>query len=934
MEAQASSSEVLRFEILVNGETYRSLVAGLRGTRNSSAHQVVTPSIRAQVDLDLASRSFSVSTLGRHQLPKSLSVRPGSPTHNSLSRLIARSIRETRHHELASLLQDIISSTPHVAEESLSICKRDIELRSAGKPHLGASAIQSIDLLQQIAPTISLDLDDSPTLVVSLPQEEALSGATQLLQAHLAYIRPLSAATTGNTVTLRASITLPPTCASMVDLFVHWGSYDELAPQWQDEQLKLRPIAPGCYSFSHKLHVPNHGEYGATLFAQVQGSSEKVWIGELRGSDTRFLVSHDDFESVHRKEAECDNLEAWAISTLSEALKDSNTLERACATVLSRYPHAPLGKLIRTVSETCKRSPSSATIPSNMGPLVESLRSNFGIGEIVFSTPEGPHAAAGGLAQVISGLAPQLAQSGIPTTIITPLYRYANGNKHGEGQVLLNRGITLGGSTVKPTYVATVTVHVGPTYHSGTNHIRRSASAIPIKVYCAQRGNLRYFLLSNPSVFDRLYQPVFADEQLRRAIIFSRATLEVVALKHLGIRPSAIISNDWMTACIPSFCTLDQSYQHVPWLRDCKTIHMIHNGGADYHGRLPNNTNNEDLWPMFNLAPEHFFAFRDAHNYSLFNFSMAAAHHVSGGILTVSQPYARQLLSPNGGDGLEFVLSHKQDRVFGISNGINRPEVDRFLSVLAGKSGNPFHSQEEFLSAKTQAKLRIQERYGLRADHTARLVSFVGRMAEQKGLGLLSGFVAGSNLSTLEHILQRNPDTQILVAGPTTDGDSSSHSLRATVEYLSALYPGRIRGVFDYVPHSAALEIIFGSTFFLMPSRFEPGGITQLEALATGTLVIGRNVGGISSTIQNYDSTTKTGNGFLCNDYDPTAFANTCAWALDVTRSKEAYQGLVSCAVESRHSWSDRVPEYRTMLQKILLDEAALTKSTDPVRSH
>jgi starch synthase len=123
----------------------------------------------------------------------------------------------------------------------------------------------------------------------------------------------------------------------------------------------------------------------------------------------------------------------------------------------------------------------------------------------------------------------------------------------------------------------------------------------------------------------------------------------------------------------------------------------------------------------------------------------------------------------------------------------------------------------------------------------------------------------------------------------------------------------------EYVPHPTALEIMLASSLFLMPSRFEPGGITQLEALALGTLVVGRNVGGISATIQNYCEKSQTGNGFLCDEYSPTAFANTAAWALRTIKNEAIYKELVSRAILAKHSWSDRAPLFLAVLQDIIL---------------
>jgi len=915
MHMQGSCTEVLRFEIPVNGEAYRSLVAGLRGSGQATLSRALRSGVRAQVDFDLNTRCFSVSTLGSHRLPSAISVKPGSATHNSIARLISRSVRDQEHTTVASLMRDIIDAAPTISDEILSIRKQDIEVRIGARAAAAISPLHSIQLLAEAAPTISLDLDDAPTLIIPESQDALLAFATERLKAELSVLEQLNTTVVENTVTLRATIRIPAISEVAIDLFAHWGAYDDLAPAWQDEQLTLQPGPGGTATVEHRLHVQTRGDYGVTLFAQVRGSHEQVWIGRPGSGDSRFFVSQDDLHQAQERESDLDSLDAWCVETIRHALSYGTDLEDACEEIIAKVPHAPLGELLARVAPSLPvRALSSAQFHA---PLAASMQLNYGIGEVVFATPEGPHAAAGGLAQVISGLPPELSREGIPVTIIAPLYRHANGNKHSDAQHILSHGVKLGDATVLPRYAGSVTVNLGPTYHSGTTSCRRAPSAVPVKVYEAAHKNMRLFLLANTSVFDRLYQPVFADEQLRRAIVFSRAVLETVAAKHLGIRPSVLISNDWMTACIPAFAALDPAYQSVPWLRECKTLHMIHNGGADYHGRLPNNISHEDLWPMLNLAPEHFFGFRDPHSWSLLNFSMAAAHHAHG-ILTVSEPYAQQLLAHCGGDGLEHVLRHKRELVFGISNGINRPEVSRYLSLIAGKGGEQFTSLDELLEAKKLTKSRIQERYGLTPSPNARLASFVGRMAEQKGLSLLSGFVAGSNLSTLEELLVKHPDLQILVAGPMTEGDESSRGLRGTLEYLRALYPGRVSAVFDYVTHSTALEIMFGSTFFLMPSRFEPGGITQLEAMACGTLVIGRNVGGISSTIDNFCGSSATGNGFLCNDYTPTAFANTCHWALQETQSPGTYRALVRNALEARHNWSDRVPNYRSMLQALL----------------
>lgn len=923
MSVQSSIAEVLRFEIPVSGATYRSVVAALRGpTPPTGESPLFKRPIKASVELDLVSQCYSIASIGSHRLPRAIEIKPSSRTHKNLSGALARSLREQDDHELAALIEGIIALTPSLPADVLHLFRDDIAFQPTAPTASSPRQVKTVEILSIIPPVLLLDLDEAPTLIIPERPEAAIDAAVALLQNSARLGSPLKAKVEGNQIELHAIIKLPRLDGVTVDLFTHWGSYDDLGTGWSDEPIaSYTPSYSSNVSFTHTLYVPTTGHYGATLFLRAQGSNTPIWLGRLWSDDARFTVHHDDSSIANERDTLLNETRAVAKNLLALSLETPHTLEEQALNLTQYAPHVGPGALL---SEVCSDESSlsdlaSVACASHSTSPVAAMFLNYGIGEIVFATPEGPHAAAGGLAQVISGLPPELCRAGIPVTIITPLYRYENGNKHPSAERALRDGILLGDTRVLPTYIGSISVAIGPTYHSGTTTHARSPSTIPLRVYLAQSGNLRVFLLVNASLFDRLYQPVYADEQLRRAIVLSRATLETIATSHFGIRPSAIISNDWMTACVPAFAALDPRYAGVEWLKTSKTIHMIHNGGADYHGRLPTHFYNEDLWPMFNLSPEHYFGFRDPHNSKLLNFSMAAAQHVSGAVLTVSLPYAQQIATPGGGDGIELILQHKRSSVYGISNGVNRSVINRYLSSIASVSEDELGSLDSLIAAKLATMKTIQGEFGLAHNPQARLLSFVGRLAEQKGLSLLSGFVEHGRHSALEDLLINHSDIQILIAGPCTEGDSSSRSLRDALGYLTRKYPGRIATRLDYVPHSKALEIIFGSTFFLMPSRFEPGGITQLEALAAGTLVIGRNVGGISATIHNYSQETATGNGFLFNDYTPNAFANTTHWGLSATSDLSTYRMLVNNARSAEHDWSDRVDAYRAILQRVIL---------------
>jgi len=953
MQADLSKiTTVLRFEVQVPRAEYKTLMAHLRGegqvhaaTKNS-AHGAVT----ALLDLTPESSTFLITKLGRHKLPKSVSIKAGSATHYLLAHTIADELKRIKDPAVTARLRAIIDACPAPLPQSLRVHPNDFEIAkntaatglhstnplNQHSPELAHNA--SVSVLGTLAPTFMLDLDDTPTLVIPETPTHTDRSIHEVVRDALSETLAAKVSVSGSNATLSGSVCIPTLSSrTCITLFAHWGSYDELAGPWQDEELVTGALeksnagfSDNRFDFATTLQTTAQGAYGVSFYATINNSSDRIWIGRLWHDDLRFSVSQDDPSvviSTYKKRQ----------ALFVEATKQAHALlgdPKQALAILSWYrEHAPqlsLGAIL--AAETSHSRAARGVLDNAVTSLREHgelevadhIATTYGVGEIVFATPEGPHATAGGLAHVITGLPQELASHGIPVTIIAPLYRYTNGNKHPRAEAILEHGVNLGGRKVIPHYAATISVQLGPTHFSNTGFHKRPATTVKCKVYTVEAGPLRLVLLANTSAFDRIYNPVYADEQLRRAIVLSRAVLETIATERLGIRPTALISNDWMTACVPSLLALDPRYRAIPWLANAKAIHMIHNGGADYHGRLPIHFGNEDLWPLFSLAPEHFFGFKDPHRPDLINLTMAAARHASGGVITVSQPYARALISDNGGDGLERILKPRRDVVFGVSNGINRSDIDAYLAARLSCNISALGDASSLITAKSKIRLDMQRALGLDLQPSAQIVSFVGRLAEQKGLDLLTGFVNNTSHSTLEDILIRHPQAQIIIAGPITGSDRSATALYEATRYLQHRYPGRIAAMFDYISHSTAIDIMAASTLFLMPSRFEPGGITQLEALAAGTPVVGRSVDGISATIENFNSTSGQGTGFLCHDYTPTGFANTTHWALTTCANDKLYRSIVQQAISAKHRWSDRAPTFLAVLQRIILGAAGV----------
>jgi starch synthase len=556
-----------------------------------------------------------------------------------------------------------------------------------------------------------------------------------------------------------------------------------------------------------------------------------------------------------------------------------------------------------------------------------SVLENLGVGEVVFVSPEAQHARAGGLAQYISGLTTSLAKSGVSVTVITPMYELAQGNKHTSAENFIKNGFVLNGKREFPTKIGDISVDIGPTLESGTQNIVRSARAVSLEVYQINSGLYRLIFLRNAEIFTKLYGETDDAESLISAVTMSRGAIETMRSEEFGINPDIVVSNDWVTALIPPYLGALPEYENDPILSRVKTIHMIHNCGEGYQGKFFANKFGEDLWPLLGLADEHFFGLADPSNRDFLNLTAAALFHVKDAIVAVSRPYAVQLLSAEGGAGLQHLFQEKQHKLYGISNGLSTFDVQnyywRYAEGLMNREipSDVIFNESLFLRNlpvyKAEAKRKVQEENGLEITTDSTLISFVGRLTEQKGIGLLSGTVGRSKTTVLETLLEGDEKIQILITGPLSPGEEMGVGFAAHIRKLMAKFPGRIQATFDFVTHERALEFTLASDLMLMPSRYEPGGITQLEALAAGTPLVARNVGGIAATLVDNDSDVTLGNSFLFESFTTDALLEKMYEGIQFIRSKRLQRPLLKRMLKTANDWSERVPMYVTLFQHI-----------------
>lgn len=746
----------------------------------------------------------------------------------------------------------------------------------------------------------------------------------------------------GNEVNLYITFSLNDKYLNDTSFFVHFGSYDDIPENWESLKVETSEISKNDeqnYTLHKKWVIPCKGNFGATVYATYPNNEKPVWQG-TQNDDARFRIENDSFFAIEKILKNRTNYQENTKSTLLNSLKSYTTFKDSVERLQKDSNRKYLSEMLYDITrgdkdlrdtltkyyKTAKNEYDSNTgyrTVSSAKELCDTL-DTLGLREAVFVSPEGPHAAAGGLAEVMKGLLKAIAQKGMSITLISPLYEYDQGSKHSPADYTLRTGIKFGNYILKPKYAGEITIPFGRVTHIQTGATLQNSFHERVTVHIAKKDNFKLVLLRSRRFADYLYARINPDEQLRRAIFLSRGSLEVINNPLFDINPQVIVSNDWQAGLIPPLMKLDGRYANSPAFYNCKTIHMIHNCGRDYHGNIPVNYGGQNLFSMLEIDPTHIYGLTHPCNKGMLNLTAGAITHLNGALLTVSKPYSEELLDWNRGEGLTDLIKTKPGALFGISNGIDQISIRRkvislgtneFEDTISPEDDKAYYSK--IVSFKSRIKEKLQRDLNLEVNPNAKLFSFIGRMAEQKGIELMYNRPAGEGVSVIEAILMHYPESQFIFAGPYTDGDTHARNLKNCIEYLAYKYPNRIRGIYNFVSHDYAIEIHAGSDFFMMPSRYEPGGIVQLEAIACGTLVIGRNVGGISATLRNYGDLSNESNAFMFDTYTSDAFYRAMCYGLDVVRNKELANTLILQAAKARHDWNHRVNNYVSLFQYI-----------------
>lgn len=473
--------------------------------------------------------------------------------------------------------------------------------------------------------------------------------------------------------------------------------------------------------------------------------------------------------------------------------------------------------------------------------------------DVLFVASEvAPFSKSGGLGDVMGALPNALAARGHAVAVVTP--RYGGIDPAAHGLARLDGAVPVQG---RPT---TLLVAPGPAPVYFVEH----EALFGARTGLYGEGGLDY------------------PDNAQRFAFLAEAALALPGA--LGRRLRILHLNDWQAGLAPWL--LRNAHRDDPALRGARTVFTIHN--LAYQGLFPKET-----VPALGL-PWEVFRYDAMEFHDRLSFLKAGLVY-SDALTTVSPTYAKEILGPEQGFGLDPLLRYRAGDLTGILNGIDvrgwDPETDPHL---------PAHFSARELSGKAACKAALQRELGLPVRAAVPLLGMVTRLVTQKGLDLLA--------ESLPELLAL--DVQLAILG------SGAREYEALFARVARERPARMAARIGF-DEAFAHRIEAGADVFLMPSRFEPCGLNQMYSLRYGTVPVVRAVGGLEDTVEDYDG-WRRGTGFKFREATPGAFLLAVRRALDTFRDHAAWRGLQQRGMAADHSWDRSARAYEALYRRLL----------------
>jgi len=464
-----------------------------------------------------------------------------------------------------------------------------------------------------------------------------------------------------------------------------------------------------------------------------------------------------------------------------------------------------------------------------------------------------PFAKTGGLGDVVGALPVALTERGHEVTCCVPYYRCAREAATGAKPTGLSFPVPLGSE-------------------------RLTAEILEVTT----SDGVRVVFVQHDEFFDRseLYHTGTRDyeDNAARFIFFSKAVVELLGYERYC--PNILHCHDWQTGLVPVELLYRQQTRGPAY--GVKTVFTIHN--LAYQGLFPSAD-----FRLTNL-PGEFFTPRALEFYAQLNL-MKGGLVFANAISTVSPTYGAEIQTREGGCGLDPVLRGRRDDVHGILNGADyrawNPSADPFLK-------RTYTARD--LEGKRVCRSELLRRFQLEADDTTPVAAFISRLTEQKGVDLL--------LQSLDDLQRLGLVLVVLGKGERRYEEQLEERARQDPSRLV------VRIAYD---EELSHQMQGGSDLLLMPSRFEPCGLTQLYAMKYGTIPVVHTTGGLNDTVAPFDEKTGAGHGFRFSEYSPRAFFGAVQQAVSVYQQPKQWKKVMENAMACDFSWQAAALEYEKL---------------------
>jgi len=465
-----------------------------------------------------------------------------------------------------------------------------------------------------------------------------------------------------------------------------------------------------------------------------------------------------------------------------------------------------------------------------------------------------PFVKTGGLADVVGALPKEIKRAGVDVRVILPLYRDIPRELRAQMAHRRYFYVNLGW--------------------------RRQYCGIEELQY----AGITFYFVDNEFYFGRPYVYGLGGDEAERFAFFCRAVLET--LPHVDFFPDVLHCHDWQTGLIPIL--LEAQYRALPLYQNIRTMFTIHN--LQYQGQFPI-AYVEDLLGLGDWA----YTSDKLEFYGNCNYLKGGLTY-AGEITTVSPSYAREIQTPYYGEKLDGLLRARAPFLSGVLNGIDTEEYDPLSDPNI-----PATYDAKNKTGKRKCKRALQQQLGLEQRDDVPLIGMVSRLSGQKGFDLVE--------RVLPDIMAE--DIQLVVLGK---GDEKYADLLGWAQWK---FQGRLAARIE-MNHALAHQIYAGADMFLMPSLFEPCGLSQLISLRYGTLPIVRETGGLRDTVQSYNEFTGEGNGFSFANYNAHDMLAVIRRAIAYYREdKPVWKKLMARAMSGEYGWDQSAGKYVELYERL-----------------